>query len=488
VVLIAVAAVLLPTAAGGVPLAAGSSTVPVYFALTGGGRRVPASFFGLSTEYNQLPDYEAEGPLFDRAISLIRSQDGSTMLLRIGGKSADHVFWETTPSSGFKHWSELRQPWMNELADLVRRQHLHVMLDLNLAVHSPTLEARFAQAAVKALPRGSLVGLEVGNEPDLYWRQPWLAKSSVPSTPASTPKHWPDNYSPSAYRRDWTSYARTLHARLPGMPLGGPEIISNKPPWLQSISGLGSLGPRFLTIHRYASSNCWPKTSPWWPTIPLILRDSATGGLANSVRTAVEFAHANHEALRLTEVNSISCGGNPGVADSFAIALWAPDALFEMVRAGVDSVSWHIRPQQLNAPWETSRNGIKPLPELYGLAVFAQMIRPGAEVLNATLSSSANVKGWAVATHSGTSVLLINKDARLADATLRLGTGNRLAFVRRLLAPSVGSRRGVTFGGQSIGSDARWHGRLQTEKLQGRGGEYRVAVPPYSASLIRVWR
>ena len=59
--------------------------------------------------------------------------------------------------------------------------------------------------------------------------------------------------------------------------------------------------------------------------------EAAGGALAagpgRSVRRALRFAHENGMQFRVTELNSVSCGGNAGVADSFATALWAPDAL-----------------------------------------------------------------------------------------------------------------------------------------------------------------
>ncbi len=468
--------------------AAAPAPLPATFSLTGGAIAVPRSFFGISVEYDQLLTYENEGPVFDHALSLIRPQDGTPLLLRIGGRSTDHTYWETPRPENPKHLIEIGQDWMDQLGALVRRDGLRVMLDLNLAVHSPTLEAGFVRAAIEALPRSRLAGLEIGNEPDLYWRQPWLSEGRIASTIASTPKRWAVKYSASDYRRDYINYARTLSAQAPGIPLGGPEIISNNPPWLSSVEGLGRLDPGFLSIHRYASSNCWPTNSPWYPTIPLILNEGSSAGLAQSVESAVAFAHSRHQALRITEINSISCGGNTGVANTFATALWASDTLFEMIRAGVDSLSWHIRPNQPNTPWEPTRRGIEPMPELYALAVFAQMLRPGAAVLNSKFTSALHVKGWAVWTPQGLRVLLINKGARGADVTLRLGTGSRPAFVRRLLAPGVGSQNGVTFGGQWIGSDARWHGRLRTATLHGSGGAYRLGLPGYSAALVSVWR
>jgi len=468
--------------------ATGPGPLPAVFSLTSGGRYVPRSFFGISTEYDQLTTYENAGPLFDRALSLMRPQDGSKMLLRIGGKSADHTFWQAVPAKYPRQVIRLDPQWLSKLSALASSEHLSVMLDLNLAVHSPTEETEFAQAAKAALPPGTLEGLEVGNEPDLYWRQPWLSKQRIATTSAATPQHWTINYSPADYRRDWTSYARALKKKLPGVPLGGPEIISNKAPWLDSVSGLGRLSPGFITIHRYASSSCWPKTSPWWPTIAIMLNEGSAAGLASSVESAVQFAHSRHEALRLTEVNSISCGGNTGVANAFVTALWAPDALFSFVQAGVDSVSWHIRPDQLNAPFLFKNNGIEAMPEMYGLAVFAQMITPGAELLNSTVSSALHVKGWAVRTPRGTRVLLINKGGRPANVTLRLGTGNQPGFVRRLTAPSIAAQNGVSWGGQHINSQGHWQGRLVTSKVGGVDGVYHLALAGYSAALVSVWR
>ena len=55
--------------------ATGPGPLPAVFSLTNGGRFVPGSFFGISTEYDQLTTYENAGPLFDRAVSIMRPQD-----------------------------------------------------------------------------------------------------------------------------------------------------------------------------------------------------------------------------------------------------------------------------------------------------------------------------------------------------------------------------------------------------------------------------
>jgi hypothetical protein len=175
--------------------------------------------------------------------------------------------------------------------------------------------------------------------------------------------------------------------------------------------------------------------------------------------------------------------------NSFATALWAPDVLFELIRAGVNSVSWHIRPSTVNAPFLAKPASIVAMPELYGLAMFAQMTRPDARLLDTKLSAPAalHLKAWAVRFHGAMRVLLIDKGPLAANVALDLGMSGH-AFLKRLLAPDVASATGVTFGGQSIGPDARWHGVRDAPPVPGHAGQYDVSVPGYSAALLSVYR
>jgi hypothetical protein len=187
-------------------------------------------------------------------------------------------------------------------------------------------------------------------------------------------------------------------------------------------------------------------------------------------------------------MNSVSCGRTPGVERSFATALWAPDSLFELVRAGVDGVNWHVRPLTFNAPFQLRARAIEPMPELYGLAVFARMLGPDARLAAVHVSSPAvaHLKAWAVRSRMTTSVLLINKGRSTASVSLRAGDDRDPARIQRLVGPSVRSNSGVTFGGRWIGGDARWHGRELIELTRRRAGAYDVLVPAYSAALVRI--
>jgi len=477
-----------PAVAAGSPPAS-SATV----AFAPGARRIPAGFFGLAMEYNELPVYEQSGALFARVASIIRPRDGGPMTLRVGGKSADHTLWEPDPLSAADKAKQKDLPrgvrkigrtWLAKLAQFVRQEDLRVLVDLNLVVHSATMETAFATALQRAVPRGRLAGFEIGNEPDEYHFQPPLQHERIASTSRATPLGWWRNYSPGDYRRDYVGYARALKGRIGGIPLGAPDIVSDEPAWLSAVSGLGNLNPGFLAIHRYAGSTCWSKSSPLYPTIPRMLNEQVTAGLAASVVQAVQFAHSHGMGLRLTEVNTISCGGDPGVAESFATALWTPDALFEMIKIGVDGVSWELRPKNPNAPFEFSGDGIETRPELYGLAVFADMTRGPSTLLNLTVNASPglHVKAWAVKSYNTVRVLLDNKGGRAANVALPARPGQ--AIVRRLVAPNVRSRYGVTFAGMTIGHDGRWHGRETDQRVSSAGGFYHVSVPAYSIAVV----
>ena len=139
------------------------------------------------------------------------------------------------------------------------------------------------------------------------------------------------------------------------------------------------------------------------PGVYAFLKDRYAGGLAKTLSGVIALTQSSRVPLRVTEMNSVTCGGRKHLAESFATALWAPDALFEMMHAGVAGINWHIRPKLPNAPFHLGPNGIEPLPEAYGLAVFAQMLGPRARLQDVTITSPLGhrVKAWAVNSKTG---------------------------------------------------------------------------------------
>ena len=120
-----------------------------------------------------------------------------------------------------------------------------------------------------------------------------------------------------------------------------------------------------------------------------MLSENATVSMG---RTALTVEHISDRAglpLWLTEINSVTCGGTKGVSDTFATALWAPDALFELVRAGVESASAHVRADAINMAFSLTRKGLVAYPLFYGMVLFARMLGPGAQLIPLHLAAPA---------------------------------------------------------------------------------------------------
>jgi hypothetical protein len=448
---------------------------------------VPRSFFGLSTEYWSIPLYERHPALFARALSLLRVGGDGPPILRIGGDSADHAFW--VPKLRRMPWwaFELTPLWVQQIGALVRRARLRLILDLNLITGRPGIAAQWARAAVTQLPHGSVVGFEVGNEPDLYAHWFWL-ESIGPSRLAAS--ILPRALTAGVYTRDFRSYARALAEIAPSVPLAGPELANPARDawWLTRLISGSHRGLGIISAHRYPFSACVKPGSLNFPTTARLLTDAASYGIARSVRGAVRAAHRADLPFRLTELNSVTCGGLRGVSNTFATALWAPDTLFNLLREGVDGVNVHMRANTVNAPFALGPRGFWARPLMYGLLMFARTLGPHPAFVRSHLRGrrSLHVSAWAVRSAGRVlHVLVIDKGTRPVRLELRLPARGP-ATVERLLAPSLGASTGVALAGQHLSAAATWVGPHLVETIDRGAQGYLLTVPRRSEALVAV--
>ncbi|MGP0052753.1 MAG: hypothetical protein ACLPZR_28495, partial [Solirubrobacteraceae bacterium] len=413
---------------------------------------VPRSYLGVSTEYWALPLYAPRIALLERVLSLLRVPGAGPLVLRVGGDSADHAFWDPglapMPSWAFT----LTPRWLDEARALVHRVGVRLILDLNLVTDTPARAARWAQAAVDGLPQGSIIAFEVGNEPDIYSRADWLA-TTAGRLPAG--EVLPERLTATAYVKDFRADAEALQTVASSVALAGPALSEPQlhADWITRLlaADRGLVG--LITVHRYPYSACAAPGSRAYPTIARLLSPQASVEMAAGLATAVSLAHDSGLALRVTELNSVTCGGLPDISDTFATALWAPDALFDLMRVGVDGVNIHVRADMINAPFALTGAGVVARPLLYGLILFARTLGPSAELVKLHVHAPARVdlSAWAVRTGPARSeslhVLLIDKGRRPLRVSLRMPTVGR-PTVQRLLAPSAGAESGVTLAGQ----------------------------------------
>jgi hypothetical protein len=444
-------------------------------------RSVPSSFVGISTEYWALPLWARHLSLLDRVLGLVHGP--GPLVLRIGGDSADRTFW--APVHELPEWAfELTPAWLREVRTIVRQTRARLILDLNLVTSTPTIAARWARVAEAMLPQHSIVGFEIGNEPDLYSQTLW--QTAIAGGRAA--RLLPEQITGSSYALAFAAYSQALSHAAPGVALWGPALAESgvNLNWVAQLLAAPHPGLSAVTVHRYPYSACATPSMSTYPTIPRVLSENATAGMARTVLGAAQAAHRAGLPLRLSELNSVTCGGTDGVSNTFATALWAPDALFELLHAGVSSVSVHVRAAAINAAFSLRRRGLDAHPLLYGMVLFNRMLGRHPRLVSLRLHNPRrlHLKAWAVRSSGGIlRVLVIDKSRHPVTVGLTLPTRGA-ATVRRLLAPSVRATHGVTLAGQRLGGDGLWHGRPVIAAIAPGPRGYAVTMSRYSAVLL----
>jgi len=415
-------------------------------------RAIPPGFVGLSIEYWAIPDYagwdpSAINPVF---VQLIRNLAGeSAPVLRIGGVTTDNSWW---PAPGLRKPAgvtyTLTPGWIAVTRSLATTLGARLILGINLEADSTAVAGAEGRALVDGIGRPRIEALEPGNEPELYGSFVW-GFSGAPGRPPG--------YDFADFEQDFTRIARAL----PDVPLAGPT--DGAPSWFAKLGTFISDQPRVTvaTLHRYPLQQCFVSPDePNYPTVANLLAPSSSRSLADSVAAAVKVAHAHHVAVRIDEMNTISCGNVPAVGESFASALWALDTLFEMARVGVDGVNIHTFPgvgtnlfsfRRADGQWRGT-----VAPEYYGLDMFAQAAPTGSRLLRASFSRGAGpgLTAWATRAPDRTiRVVVINEGSRTRAIAVHLpaAAGRLSGTLERLQAPGVAARSGVTLAGQSFG-------------------------------------
>jgi hypothetical protein len=452
------------------------------------GRTIPAGFLGLSFEYPAVAPYAGTEPSAVNPVllQLIRNlSPGQAPSLRIGGDSTDSTWWPVpgvAKPPGVRY--TLTPTWVRVSSALARDLGARLIVGINLELNSARDASAEARALVNGIGRRSIIGLEPGNEPELYGSFTFY---SLPNGKHVTGR--PTGYDFSAYLRDFNR----IGGSLPKAPLAGPA--TGGPRWIPELPKFLAAEPRVrvATLHKYPLQTCFvTPAQPQYPTLAHLLAPLAARGLADSIAPFVRVAHARHVALRIDEMNTDSCGLAPGVSDAFASALWALDAVFQMARVGVDGVNLHSYPSatyqlfkftHLDGHWSAF-----VAPEYYGLQMFAEAAPPRARLLDVS-GSLGRVHAWATREPNGTvHVVLVNAGTPQTVAVHVPGVRGA-ATLTRLLGTGLSASTGVTLGGQSYGSSTRTGtlaGRSTVAPVNKTGAGYVLKLPGASAAMLTI--
>jgi hypothetical protein len=379
-------------------------------------------------------------------------------------------------------WYSLNSNWLADAHAFEQASHARVTLGLNLAADSPLLAAYEARALVKAVGSANVAALEIGNEPDLYFRSSWYSDAPAAGLPART-----STYSAQQYIDDANIWA----AALPHLPLAGPALTTAN--WLPDTTAFATEIPglRVFTAHHYPLWACQTdKQAGDYPTMANLLTNNSSAGLAKGYALSVARAHAAGLSYRLDELGSVSCAGKAGVSNTLGAALWTVDTLFNFAKIGINGVNFHTLPGALYQPFTFTHSGsgwqAHIFPDYYGVLMFLRAFPEGARLLRLS-APSGSLKVWATIGRSGTiRVVLINQSGS-SPRNIRLSLPGRPGALSAQALTGAGLRAGnVTLGGQSFGArtSTATLGAPRTALIEPHGGSYEISVPASSAVLL----
>jgi hypothetical protein len=390
-------------------------------------------------------------------------------VLRIGGNSVDRSSWDGNGAGTSPPQSRTSKSDVDALAAFAKATGWTVIYGVNMKTSTPAYAADESAYTANALGN-SLLGLEIGNEVDLY--------TSTQGSPSS--------FSYSIFKSQWEVFAAAIRAGGAGAaaPLSGPASAAHYDTYTVPFATDEGKQIMLLTQHYYRANGMLASST----LDELLAPDPA---LATELQALSRAATSNGiaKAYRCSECNSFYNGGAQGVSDQFGTALWAIDFLFANAQYGSTGVNFHGGGNsQGYTPIADDGNGnvVGARPVFYGMLLFT--LAGTGPVAGTQISglSSLNFTAYAVKPADGsTSVVLVNKDATTTvRATIDVGTGVGAASITRLTAPSLQATSGLLLGGAPVTPAGTW-APAATESACSTGNLPTVDVAPASAVVFR---
>jgi hypothetical protein len=368
---------------------------------------------------------------------------------------------------------------LRRLGRIASRSGWNVLLTVGLAHYEPIAAAREV-AAAKAALGAHLAGIEIGNEPDAYGQHQFR---SSPWTFAG-------------YDAEVRDYRRAIARAAPGVGFAGPGVSGSQIFVTWGASEALTQRPALLTGHHYPLG-CHQTPAP---SIERLLSVEVRKLEGQSLGRFMSVSHSSRIPFRLDEVNSVSCGGTPGISNTFASTLWATGYFAEVMAAGVSGINLQGNPVNCRGysplcagtPRRVASGVLHPQPEWYALLLARSLI--GTRPLPTTLRSpgSPNVVVQAYKVSGGRLRLVVVDDEPPGTPPAALSIGVRRSYrwasVLSLRAPMPSASTGVTLDGQAVTRDGSWHATPPVTPLVRRHGAITLTVPASSAALVTLLR
>jgi hypothetical protein len=284
---------------------------------------VRESPFGLSIEYPLLERALGGGPCPPPALVATLRELGSPTI-RVGGDSQDLA----GPTPAY-HYAIPASFW-TALGCLARETGAGVVVGLNFGDASLADEQATVAAAQQAIPAAQL-SFSLGNEPDLY-----TIAHIIPNEPGFlVPSFRSPPWTATRFFGEWDA----RRAQLGAVRLEGPDLAGTS--WRAATeAALRADPPSQVDAHGY------PTVAPCGKgglsaTAAHLLSPHASVGMAEKLSWLARAAHTIGRPAVISETNSASCGGRPGVSDAPVSGVWAIRYVIAALLAGFRQVRFH---------------------------------------------------------------------------------------------------------------------------------------------------
>jgi hypothetical protein len=409
------------------------------------------------------------------AIGLFRGL--GTSVLRLGGSSVDQSVW--TPNGAGRTYLQVAPSDVASLAAFVRAAGWQCLYGINLGgaatgATTPALAAAEVAYAVEQFG-SSLLGIEIGNEPDAY---------------GNPGNFFAGNWSLADYLALWGQFRSAILASTPGVAITGPAASYNVSNWTipfgQAVAPEGEI--TLLTQHYYRASGQAPTST----AALLITPDTA---LVAELSVLQAGAKSIGVPYRMAECNSFYGGGATGVSNSYASSLWVIDFLFNCAHAGSVGTNLHGGGNSAGYTPIADANGVvmDVRPEYYGILFFT-LAGPGTLYATQLSAGSLNVTAYAVLAPTGDlNLVIVNKDQlQNLQLTVQLpqsASSASLVEMTQLSAgaasPALTAIQGVTIQGASVNLGTPFSAGAGYT-LTTNGSQLNCYVPALSAVLIQI--
>ena len=319
------------------PRAGGKSTRPVIppaevkltpAVIGGPGVQVAMPPVGLSLEYPLMAEDLGTGGCPPPALVSELQALGSPPLA-LAGASQDMTVPAGAVASPANSWEtstlySLPASFWSQLHCLLSAAGDPLTVGLNLKTAEPSWAAAMVAGAQSAATHG--LAFSLGNEPDLYY----LPNYSSLDKPQAGEE--------SAAVNLYLQLATNLQQAVAGAPVVGPEL-ARPAHWQQALPRIiEALHEQTVGVHLYPLSTC---ATPKAVTVGGLLSAYAADA-PHSLSWVVADANAARVPAIISEANSASCGGEAGVSDSPASAVWAVRFVLTALKTGFQEVRFHF--------------------------------------------------------------------------------------------------------------------------------------------------